>query len=621
MAKQSMPLGTILTNKGWIEKETLRKALKMQGQKKAAGESIALGDLLIRAGKITKTQLDKALELQKKSSTDILRSRTEIEEIHGQLTVQYADTTTRTPFVDEGYSDRILVAENLSSEPVIVVTPEFHAEYKNVFMSVRQRVLNAYTGVNGRPQIPKIIRVSADLLEVYRNNDDEASTSGPRTDVEDEFEGLVKKAYEAGAVDLHFFRKSDVCTVRFRVNSELRTWSEWNPEKADKVINVGFQSFGVGSKYTGWDQKMKQRVRIRIRYSQHISLDCRYEHAPGDDGAYHACIRILANDKRDVTKQISLRGLGFTKMQDYALESSVSMPSGLILMSGPTGSGKSTTVASLIKFINRDGDVNVLTVESPIERELPAFQTTVSDDEKGNRNEFADAIKSMLRRDPDVGFVGELRDEMSTSACASGVQTGHTMISTVHAQSGIEIVERLASPAMKLAPETIGAPSFINALVFQMLIPLLDQETKVRLTKSNLNDYMDERQRDRFLRLFPDFDSKNMYVRGKSPQNPEGLKGMSICAEVVIPDDYMRTCFRKMELAEALNYWRRLGAKDMHKPLDERITGLTAADVAIAKTEAGLVDPRDLEGRFGHLDLLANKRQALLEMFKKSEAA
>jgi type II secretory ATPase GspE/PulE/Tfp pilus assembly ATPase PilB-like protein len=252
---------------------------------------------------------------------------------------------------------------------------------------------------------------------------------------------------------------------------------------------------------------------------------------------------------------------------------------------------------------------------------LPAFQTTVSDDEKGNRNEFADAIKSMLRRDPDVGFVGELRDEMSASACASGVQTGHTMISTVHAQSGIEIVERLASPAMKLAPETIGAPSFINALVFQMLIPLLDQETKIRLTKSNLNDYMDERQRDRFLRLFPDFDSKNMYVRGKSPQNPEGLKGMSICAEVVIPDDYMRTCFRKMELAEALNYWRRLGAKDMHKPLDERITGLTAADVAIAKTEAGLVDPRDLEGRFGHLDLLANKRQALLEMFKKSEAA
>ena len=621
MAKQSMPLGTILTNKGWIEKETLRKALKMQGQKKAAGESIALGDLLIRAGKITKTQLGKALELQKKSSTDILRSRTEIEEIHGQLTVQYADTTTRTPFVDEGYSDRILVAENSSSEPVIVVTPEFHAEYKNVFMSVRQRVLNAYTGVNGRPQIPKIIKVSADLLDVYRNNDDEASTSGPRTDVEDEFEGLVKKAYEAGAVDLHFFRKSDVCTVRFRVNSELRTWSEWNPEKADKVINVGFQSFGVGSKYTGWDQKMKQRVRIRIRYSQHISLDCRYEHAPGDDGAYHACIRILANDKRDVTKQISLRGLGFTKMQDYALESSVSMPSGLILLSGPTGSGKSTTVASLIKFINRDGDVNVLTVESPIERELPAFQTTVSDDEKGNRNEFADAIKSMLRRDPDVGFVGELRDEMSASACASGVQTGHTMISTVHAQSGIEIVERLASPAMKLAPETIGAPSFINALVFQMLIPLLDQETKIRLTKSNLNDYMDERQRDRFLRLFPDFDSKNMYVRGKSPQNPEGLKGMSICAEVVIPDDYMRTCFRKMELAEALNYWRRLGAKDMHKPLDERITGLTAADVAIAKTEAGLVDPRDLEGRFGHLDLLANKRQALLEMFKKSEAA
>ena len=74
-------------------------------------------------------------------------------------------------------------------------------------------------------------------------------------------------------------------------------------------------------------------------------------------------------------------------------------------------------MAGLIKFINQNNDVNVLTVESPIERELPAFQTSVSDDEEGNQNEFAHAIKSMLRRDPDVGMVGEIRDHMSASAC------------------------------------------------------------------------------------------------------------------------------------------------------------------------------------------------------------
>src|SRR5680860_197780 len=492
MATQSMPLGTILQKKGWIDKETLRKALKMQEKKKAAGDNMPLGTLLIRAGKISSSQLDKALAAQKHSKADVLRSRTEIEEIHGQLSVKYSDSTNRAPFVVEGYSDRILVAENSASEPLIMVTPEFHAEYKNVFMSVRQRVIDAYSVAGGTSQIPKILKVTSDLLDVYRTNEDEISSSSPRTDVEDEFQVLVKKAFEAGAVDLHFFRKSDVCTVRFRVHGQLRTWSEWNPEKADKVINVGFGSFGVGSKYSAWDQKIKQRVRIKIRYSQHITLDFRYEHAPGDDGAYHACIRILANDKREIKKEISLQGICFTMAQHHGLEAAVSEPSGLILLSGPTGSGKSTTMAGLIKFINRDGDVNVLTVESPIERELPAFQTAVSDDEDGSRNEFANAIKSMLRRDPDVGMVGEIRDEMSASATATGVQTGHTMLSTVHSQSAIEIVERLASPALKLPPQTIGSPSFLNALVFQMLIPVLDDETKIRLTQSNINDYMDK---------------------------------------------------------------------------------------------------------------------------------
>lgn len=619
-SKQTMPLGTILQNKGWVSEETLNKALKMQGQMEAKNQPIPLGKLLVRAGKITPEQLEKALSIQKTAKSDVLRSRNEIEEMHGQLVVQHASGTSRQPFVSEGYDKHILVAENAGGDPLILVTPDFFNEYKNVFMSVRQKVLSAYAGSSSGRQAPKVLKVTPDLLDVYNTNRDEGQSSGEQTDAEDEFEALVKKAYESGAVDLHFFRKSDVCTVRFRIHGQMRTWSEWNPEKADTVIGVGFGSFNVGSKYAGWDKKEKQRVRIKIRYSQHIRLDCRYEHAPGDDGAYHACIRILANDSREISKQISLEALGFTRAQHEKLEAAISEASGLVLLSGPTGSGKSTTMAGMVKFINRNNDVNVLTVESPIERELPAFQTAVSDDEDAPKDEFANAIKSMLRRDPDVGMVGEIRDAMSATATATGVQTGHIMLSTVHAQSAIEIVDRLSSPALALPPQTIGSPSFLNALVFQQLIPVLDEETKIRLTRANIDDYMSARQKKRFLSLFPQFDQEKIYVRGSSAKNPEGIGGMSICAEVVIPDDYMRSCFRNLELTDALNHWRRLGASERNKPLQERVTGLTAADHAIEKVRAGMVDPRDLEDHFGHMNVLAEKRDSAVRL-TQTEAA
>jgi len=621
MSKQRIPLGTVLLNKGLIDKRTLEKALKMQKQKKNEGRAIPLGELLVRAGKITKEQLEEALNRQSKRTTEVLRSRYEIEEIHGQLTIQSLDTTTGKPFVEEAYSNAIQVAENLKNEPVILVTPEFQAEARNVMMTIRQRVLGAYGNSNGQPALPQILKVTPDLLDLYRTSVHDPAQSAPKSDVESEFEVLVKKAYEMGAVDLHFFRKVDVCTVRLRINGSLRTFAEWSPERADKIISVGFQSFGKGSKYSNWNQRQRQRIRIKIRYNQHITLDCRYEHAPGDDGAYHTCVRILGNDKREVSKQIDLCDLGFTRKQHYALEAAVSEPSGLVILAGPTGSGKSTTMAGLIKFINQNNDVNVLTVESPIERELPAFQTSVSDDEEGNQNEFAHAIKSMLRRDPDVGMVGEIRDHMSASAVASGVQTGHIMLSTVHAQSAIEIVERLASPAMKLTPDTIGSPSFVNALVFQMLVPTLDPNSKVRLTRDNLDDYMEPRQRERFLSLFPDFHQKELYVRGSSDQHPEGVNGMTICAEIVIPDDRMRSHFRRLELADALRYWKSLGVSEANKPLDERLTGLTASEHAILKVEQGLVDPRDLEAYFGHMNILAAKRKDVAANLDRAEAA
>ncbi|ARM86295.1 ATPase, T2SS/T4P/T4SS family [Marinobacter salarius] len=618
----SKPLGSILVEQGLITKSVLKRALDKQGELRKQGRPVQLGSLLVKAGKIQEHELKAALDAQKSNKVGALQSRSEVEEVFGQLTVQTQSAKTDAPFVDRGYANRIIVAENPEGKPLILVSPEFQKDYKNVVMEVRSRIIKAYGGESGRPVSPKLVFVTDDLLEVYGAKSgvgDGGPDDGSRTDEEKDFEETVKSAYRAGAVDLHFFRKRDVCTVRLRINGSLRTYAEWNPKKADRVLGVGFSSFGSGGAYSGWDQKIKQRRRININVDQYINLYGRYEHAPGDDGTYHACIRILPNDKRDVNKPIDMRALGLSGAMVNAIEAAISEPSGMVILSGPTGSGKSTTLAAMVKFINRGGDVNVLTVESPIERELPAFQTSVSDDDDADSNEFASGIKSMLRRDPDVGLIGELRDQMSASAAATGVQTGHTLLTTVHAQSGIEIVERLCSPSMGLPPDTVGSPSFINALIFQMLLPVMDDDTKIRLTEKNIDDFMSRRQKDRFIRLFPDFARKPIYVRGSSEEYPEGVSSMTLCAEVVIPDDRLRAMFRKMELAEAMEYWRSMGDIENTKP-DDRVHGYSSCDHAISKVEAGMIDPRDLEGYFGHLDVIARKRKAYLKAQKMQEA-
>jgi hypothetical protein len=133
----------------------------------------------------------------------------------------------------------------------------------------------------------------------------------------------------------------------------------------------------------------------------------------------------------------------------------------------------------------------------------------------------------------------------------------------------------------------------------------MDPETKIRLTKNNVSDHCSETQIVRLLNLVPDIEAHSISVRGSSDEYPEGVSGMTICAEVVIPDETLRNLFRSMSLTEALNYWKDKGLEsEKGLPLDQRLTGLSAADHAVGKMKQGLIDPRDLELYFGHLDLL-----------------
>jgi type II secretory ATPase GspE/PulE/Tfp pilus assembly ATPase PilB-like protein len=593
-------LGAILVDQGAVSEETITKALTFQRKKQKEGVNAQLGDILLHSGKISRKQLDQALRNQKaqKAGTVEIKSKYELELELGRMFYKATDSQNNR-FVEAGSAKQILVAEDESGKPYILHTVQGKKSHINAFLKTQSKVEKSF---QDSAQKPGHILVTQNLIEIFLASQTETEEAEEdQTDAEERFETILRDGFEAGASDIHFFRNEDNCMVRFRIYGNIRTYDEMPALSADRLISVGFSSFGQGGNNIYWKKETKQRIRMRFVYSENITVAGRYEHSPGDDGQYHSCIRLMPDDRRERTKEIDFQKLGFTKAQTRLLKSASSKASGLVCFAGPTGSGKSTTMAGLVKWLNRNDDTVILTVESPIERPLPAFQTSVSDDDKADSKEFADAIKSTLRRDPDLLMVGEVRDSYSAEAAVSGVQTGHMLLTSIHAQSAIEIVERMSSSALKIPTQTIGSPSFISALVFQMLLPKLDEQSRIRLTTSNIAEHLDAEEADRVMQVVPNLDEMNVCVRGSRPEYPEGIAGMTICAEVMSPTQAMRSHFQKLELNEALQSWRKAAEKDRGKPLDERCAGLAALDHGFEKMKLGIIDPRDLEAYFGLL--------------------
>ena len=162
------------------------------------------------------------------------------------------------------------------------------------------------------------------------------------------------------------------------------------------------------------------------------------------------------------------------------------MPRGLVLVTGPTGSGKSTTLASMVDYINKNHARHVMTIEDPIEYVYPHNQAMIHQREVGKDvKSFASALRSALREDPDVILVGEMRDYETISAAVAAAETGHLVLSTLHTTSAAQTVERIID-ACPLEGQNQMRSQFANVIrgvITQQLIPTADGEGRVIATE------------------------------------------------------------------------------------------------------------------------------------------
>lgn len=290
--------------------------------------------------------------------------------------------------------------------------------------------------------------------------------------VQAELEKLLQLAVDSGASDLHITRNDQLATVEFRVNGVLVPHSKILSTKCDEMCFVLY-NVQASTKETTWNRAVPQSANI-LYFLGGRSFRFRYAHFPvfGETtSCYHCVLRIIpAGISNTVIPSLDKLGVSDDEVED--IKKVLSNPYGVYVVAGTTGSGKSTTLKNLMEWLQRNrysGKGCFLTIEDPVEYQIwGAKQSSVLDVDGGG---FHSAIKSALRRDPDVLMVGEIRDNISANALAGAVESGHYCFTTVHAGNIVTLLQRLV--ALGISPDKLSTPGFIAGLQCQKLLPVL----------------------------------------------------------------------------------------------------------------------------------------------------
>ncbi len=240
---------------------------------------------------------------------------------------------------------------------------------------------------------------------------------------------LVFEAVKIGASDLHFEPEENFIRLRYRVDGVLYTAQilhrqHWNGISQRLKI---MSSLNIADKLTAQDG------RIQMNIGGH-NVDFRVSSLPTVFGE-NIVMRVL--DKQSSIMPLS--SLGFSDLNKERIKQAQKRPEGIIIVTGPTGSGKTTTLYSMLNEINTV-DVNIQTLEDPVEYSLPMIRQTAV---KEGILEFADGIRAMLRQDPDIIFIGEIRDKVTAEMALQAAMTGHQVYTSLHTNDSFGALPRL----------------------------------------------------------------------------------------------------------------------------------------------------------------------------------
>lgn len=429
------------------------------------------------------------------------------------------------------------------------------------------------------------------------------------------------------ASDLHFVVEDSACRVRYRVDGFLETYTELPADAALQYISALYVASDVKNR-GGFSFMSPIAARLRSGLPEGLYA-VRFASMKTDRGGM-VVLRLLYDTvaNRAHQSRVDLPTLGFDAEQVRALQAMAEAPNGLIVIDGPTGSGKSTTLKYVLQWVRQQYPAfNIITVEDPPEypivgaQQVPVLvQEDDMEDAARRSAAYGSIISTTLRLDPDILMVGEVRDGTSAVAAMRAAITGHRLWTTVHANDAWEAVNRLVDllreGGMQDPMSVLANTQNLTGLIAQRLVPTLCDGCKIPLSEHR--DQLSQHVMDELFAAVDDLDASQVYLRGPgcskcmphtgpvidgAAQNSEdqrrGIHGRTVVAEIVLPSQRLLDVAREKGIPAAREWWLRYGG------------GRTITDHALAKIRAGVVAP-DVAREF--IGPLVSSRQILAQM-------
>ncbi|HEV8448997.1 MAG TPA: ATPase, T2SS/T4P/T4SS family [Gemmatimonadaceae bacterium] len=453
-------LGEMLVRDGLLTREQLSKALAEQKQ-----NGQRLGYTLVKMGMLPEIDLTKALAKQHRMPAVDL-SRFEVDpKIAKMIPAELAQKNLVMPLKREGRSLTLAIADpsNLGVlEDIKFITrcdiiPVVAGEYTLATM------VEKVFGSTDDQQMASLMDTITELegisdVEVLEDEDEDVSQAALQAQMEDApvvklINAILTDAVKRGASDIHFECFEHEIRVRYRIDGALQEVMK-PPMKLKAAL---ISRFKIMAMLNIAERRVPQDGRIKLKIGNRV-IDYRVSTLPTLFGE-KVVLRIL--DKGNLAFDLST--FGIEPRAEADLMEAISNPYGMVLVTGPTGSGKTTTLYSALSKVNQM-DVNIMTAEDPVEYNLFGINQVLVRTDIGMT--FAAALKAFLRQDPNIIMVGEIRDLETGGIAIKAALTGHMVLSTLHTNSAPETVTRL----LDMGLEPFNVASAVNLVLAQRLV-------------------------------------------------------------------------------------------------------------------------------------------------------
>jgi type IV pilus assembly protein PilB len=540
----SLKIGEILVKQGLLRPDQLNQAL--EEQKKSGGAR--LSQAIIGLGFLKDNQILRALEkfyqvpgvevntFEIDQSVIGLVSR-EICDKYTLIPIQKAGQTLVVAFADPG---NIVVKEDLR-----FITRHRIQAVVGTEIAIAAAIDKNYGGLISSKSLSNMaedddIGVSAQNVEII----DEGGGGTEDAPIIKFVNAILADAIKRRVSDIHFEPYEKRYRVRFRIDGGLMEATAPPSGQAAAIAS----RIKIMSKLDIAEKRRPQDGRLKVRTSKGKEMDFRVSVLPTLFGE-KVVLRLL--DKSNL--QLDMTKLGFEEDDLRLFKGMINLPQGMVLITGPTGSGKTTTIYSALAELNKS-DVNISTAEDPVEFNLEGINQVQMNPDINLT--FAGALKSFLRQDPDIVMVGEIRDLETSEIAFKAASTGHLVVSTLHTNDAPATIVRLTE--MGMAPYIITAT--VNLIVAQRLVGKVCENCKqaIEVPAQTLIDLGVDPKEVGDYKLFKG--------RGCATCNGSGIKGRAAIYELMAMTEKIKEVILKGASASELrNLAREQGMRTLRR--------------------------------------------------------